>query len=955
MARKTKSVNNVRQKIILETMLSEESSFLYHNLPAQWQVGDIEFFSSRMKMFNYQQEALKKIASALYAHYCHSDNLKEKYEQCGYDTQNGINRACFWMATGSGKTLVLIKTIEHINNLMSQDLIPKREIMLLFPREDLIKSFQKQIDEYNSFHGNQINLINLKDYEEAKNAPFFGNFINVYYYRSDILRDERKENLLNYADYIDNGGWYVFLDEAHRGDNQDSNLKKYVYELAQNGFMFNFSATFTDPIDIATTCFNFNLAKFTEAGYGKNILVGGINFKLKADDDEFSEREKQKQVLKSFIMFTLVKKSAKPDMYHNPLMITLGNTVNKGSNSIDSDLSMFCRYMLNIAGGKIDGNLFEEAKNGLVEVFSQEEKKYYFGGESIIITREDIKSITIDDLRRYSFNSVSTGALEYYKGEEGREIVLKLETADSPFALIKIGDADTFINNYLHGYDKLHTYATQNWFYNIDKPECTINILLGSRSFYEGWDSNRPNVINFINIGKKEAEKFVPQSIGRGIRIQPYPDNVENRKRLKENDKNKNKYLETLFVFPTDKKSIDYVLSGIKGLGEKTERKKLDIDIKLSQPPFPLLVPDIQETEKRVISSFKINPECKERFDSVFNAMSFGTFMLQSCQSDSERWSLAQYSELKHSFTENNNYNQLDSADYGKFDYLLKQLRKAIEKKEKKVKGVRPICGPDGSGGEENADIIHYEHIETDMDDNEKQSLRTKINAVNTVFTGETLTSLVREGKAHYGDDGCLYWADSHEKVHTSTNEKFNFGGRDINIRKISQHYYIPVIYAEPDSKPADFITHIIKQESEAAFVKNLIEHVLPHKINCQWMFSKIDESQDRICLPYVSDNSDYRNFFPDFIFWQKNGNRQKITFVDPKGTKHIDWQFKVQGFKTLFCDDNGQPLIFRKDNDTVEFDLKLVRNPKKSGQIPEEYKKWWVDNNDFKWLTEFN
>jgi type III restriction enzyme len=24
---------------------------------------------------------------------------------------------------------------------------------------------------------------------------------------------------------------------------------------------------------------------------------------------------------------------------------------------------------------------------------------------------------------------------------------------------------------------------------------------MGSRSFYEGWDSNRPNVANFINIG----------------------------------------------------------------------------------------------------------------------------------------------------------------------------------------------------------------------------------------------------------------------------------------------------------------------------------------------------------------------------------------------------------------------------------------------------------------------
>ena len=31
---------------------------------------------------------------------------------------------------------------------------------------------------------------------------------------------------------------------------------------------------------------------------------------------------------------------------------------------------------------------------------------------------------------------------------------------------------------------------------------------MGSRAFYEGWDSNRPNVMNFINIGSRDAKKF---------------------------------------------------------------------------------------------------------------------------------------------------------------------------------------------------------------------------------------------------------------------------------------------------------------------------------------------------------------------------------------------------------------------------------------------------------------
>ncbi len=77
--------------------------------------------------------------------------------------------------------------------------------------------------------------------------------------------------------------------------------------------------------------------------------------------------------------------------------------------------------------------------------------------------------------------------------------------------------------------------------------------------FTKVWDSNRPNVINFINIGMgEEARKFILQSVGRGVRIEPIKNK---RKRLlqlynageidkKLFDKIKDKVLpvETLFI-----------------------------------------------------------------------------------------------------------------------------------------------------------------------------------------------------------------------------------------------------------------------------------------------------------------------------------------------------------------------------------------------------------------------
>ena len=96
-------------------------------------------------------------------------------------------------------------------------------------------------------------------------------------------------------------------------------MQDYVSILSKNGFSFNFSATFTDNIDYLTTCYNFNLEKFILAGYGKNLYLSQSYFSFTKDKDDFSEREKQKQVLKSLITFALVKKQKKENQNRNVL------------------------------------------------------------------------------------------------------------------------------------------------------------------------------------------------------------------------------------------------------------------------------------------------------------------------------------------------------------------------------------------------------------------------------------------------------------------------------------------------------------------------------------------------------------------------------------------------------------------------------------------------------------
>jgi len=823
-----KDIKNIKN--ILETIIEENS---YDDL-GNWCLPNLSKFSNEKELFEYNQKAIRNITKVLNEYFTvekGKQHFFDLYKNNGIDFRdfsvekfisrtdkqnnkvnsrfllfqnhfningnegdeyisgmNFMNRACFWMATGSGKSLVLIKTIELIDYLVSQGLIPKKEIMLLLPREDLIKQFTKEIDEFNKGRERKIELINLKSYEEEKQGFNFDNSIKVYYCRSDLLRDEKKEIILDYKNYLNDGNWYVFLDEAHRGSKEDSLMQDYVAILSKNGFLFNFSATFTDSIDYLTTCYNFNLEKFILAGYGKNLYLSNSYFSFIKDKDDFSEREKQKQVLKSLITFSLIKKQKKEKFYHHPLLITLVNSINTD----DADLLMFFNKIEEIAGGRIQENLFIEAKKELEQDF----RNYYsfvFGDEKLEFDLSILENISLQDIFEQVFNAKNYGKIEILEGEKGKEIVLKLQTSEKPFALIVIGDADKFKREKLSdNYTNIKSFDSKKYFEKINESE-DINLLLGSRKFYEGWDSNRPNVINMINIGKKDAKKFVLQGIGRGIRIEPYKGE---RKRLAENHADKNILLETLFVFATDKNAVKAIIETVEN-----EKNTEEVKILLSENPkrlFDLLIPIFKDEEARgKIAKFNIAKESLELFKNYIDSFDTNTLLVKMGITKDNLEFL--FNEIK----KDSLFQIKNENTFGDMDLLLQRLVNHISVKNKVVSEIKEVSD----------EIVHFKHIKVvNFSESDLKLFKDEIEKVKN-FQQKEMTE--EEKKAIE-----LLKIAGHKIETTTPDGSFSKDNNKLIIKNIAEHYYLPLIYSE--SEKIDYIKHIISVKSEKDFIVNL-------------------------------------------------------------------------------------------------------------------------------------
>jgi hypothetical protein len=440
--------------------------------------------------------------------------------------QSDLTKLAFWMATGSGKTILMhfnYRQFLHYNNK------PLDNILLVTPDEGLS---QQHIENMEAA-GIPCARFSL---EESGFEIVEKNRVRVI--EITKLVEQKKGSGVSVPVEAFEGNNLIFVDEGHRGASSEAGKwVGYRAKLAETGFTFEYSATFGQALTAAggdeqtkeygkAILFDYSYKYFYGDGFGKDFEV--LNLR-----QETTQEQTDILLLANLLAFYQQKRSFQKrseDMlrYHlaDPLWIFVGSTVNKSKDNKqakESDVltvvTFLSRFLENKKGWvqKTIKRILE-GKSGI-----EDNGNDVFQGRfrSLKTWTTDADKISHDILLKV-FHNPSGGRLHVgdIKGKAG-ELGLKVSSAENYFGLIYIGDTASFkalIETQCPDVELEDDQLVESLFENIKRPDSRINILIGAKKFMHGWDSWRVSNMGLLNIGRSEGSEII-QLFGRGVRL----------------------------------------------------------------------------------------------------------------------------------------------------------------------------------------------------------------------------------------------------------------------------------------------------------------------------------------------------------------------------------------------------------------------------------------------------
>jgi hypothetical protein len=418
------------------------------------------------------------------------------------------------------------------------------------------------------------------------------------------------------------------------------------------------------------------------------------------------------------------------------------------------------------------------------------------------------------------------------------------------------------------------------------------------------------------------------QSIGRGVRIQPMPNQRQRFEKLEKNLFNdserekierSNKALESLFVFAKNKEVVRSILEGLEN---QSSPKWIMINgviknEKIRNNELPIFIP-VFEKENENDNPFWIG---KNELKEVMQLVQINGPKILLLK---DNISVKTY---KKSLEEKNF--EVDGRRRRRTpENILFIADKYFNSTVKKLSEIKIL----------NDEISHYAQVKTNIDASDVEQLEKDIRTIlEPKETKEDLLRIVKEGAI--SDKEYEKRRQNIENAeHPEMLEKY------LKYQILEEHYYSPILF----KKDSINFQHIIKEDSEISFLddlKNYLQQVNNKLENFDWwFFSKIDQTVDKLGIPYFDNElGEHRTFFPDFIFWLKKGDNYYLKFIDPHSAQagRDNSTDKIDGFNDFVAD-----LVELKENRRLTAQMYFYNAMQPGMGMSEEYRKYWT--NDF-------
>lgn len=834
-----------------------------------------------------------------------------------------LTKLAFWMATGSGKTLIMhlnYRQFLHYNRRTGK---PLDNILLITPNEALTEQHLQEFAESN---------IPATRLDPNRTAMFLNERDIVQVTEITKLAMEKRGEGESVSVDTFEGNNLVFVDEGHKGSGGDA-WRQVREALADTGFTFEYSATFGQALTAARNdqlsaeygkaiAFDYSYRYFHNDGYGKDFQI--LNLR-QGDTAERTDRLLLANMLSFYeqrLAFDERADCLRPYNLDRPLWIFVGSSVNavytrnkQPRSDVLTVARFFNRALLEPAWAiGVIGDLLE-GHSGIIGEDSQDlfaDRLGYLRG------RGQDANIIYQDVRGRVLHAPSGGGLHIadMRGHEG-ELGLKVGNADDYFGLIYIGDTSKFknlVSDHAPDITIEEDAISDSLFDEIAEPDTTIETLIGSRKFTEGWNSWRVSNMGLLNMGRSEGSQII-QIFGRGVRLRGLDFSLKRSSAIDGDHPDHLELLETLNIFSV---RADYMedfrnyleREGVPTLGSR----QLDLFIEPNVAFFEtgLVIPRVDDgrdfaAETQVL--LKRDPAVR----SVFVDMSahIQTIIgsdgdVSQAQARSGRdtqipteilklvdWDRAYLGMVEH----------MEMRDYKNFLFTPDDLEELI------------VAGSQVYTLRADEELIHpktYENWEL-LQEAVLNILRRYADAfyrhrreawesdhmayrkLNESDPNLTFNAAVGDNRGKYvisvpRSETLLI--ENIERLLDDRDILYNNEGGDPPRIHFDQHIYQPLLL---DKDARIEISPPGLNESERQFVYDLRDY---------WKRNHADAMQNREIFLLRNQSKgtgvgffQHSGFYPDFILWIKTGDAQRIVFVEPHGmiySDHYDYDEKA-------------------------------------------------------------